>query len=305
MSLAQSLVGSKVKSLKTPTGYTQATKTPMALMFGQPNNTDKLNFKMESIQELSITMLDVLRERSQSLDFVMRETMTDIKGFFALDSKVVYEITDVPYTRLASVRLPNIIGLKTNLHDYANKLVVGIDLAKNILEFELNGLAKLVAQLLTSKDALTSLKPISAIADLKMHTTDVAKIKEDLGKVLGHEANNEYVEFGSIYFSINDWKDCGRTGVEITKKLQKIKSGNYDKDIKNITVLMDKLIMRIQDENIPRDNIEEYSKLIEQTSNNVAFAGAVVHMCQTLIQTLKNHNDILRVEIDDFKKHRK
>ena len=71
MSLAQSLVGSKVKSLKTPTGYTQATKTPMALMFGQPNNTDKLNFKMESIQELSNTMLDVLRERSQSLDFVM------------------------------------------------------------------------------------------------------------------------------------------------------------------------------------------------------------------------------------------
>ena len=86
-SLAQQLVNKKADSFTIPTGYTESTAMPMGLMFGQPNNTARLNFKMENISDLSISMLDILKERSQTLDFVMRETMSDIKAFFAFDSK--------------------------------------------------------------------------------------------------------------------------------------------------------------------------------------------------------------------------
>lgn len=304
-SLGQQLLDKKADSFTIPKGYTEATAMPMGLMFNQPNNTQAINFKMENINELSISMLDILKERSQTLDFVMRETMSDIKAFFAFDSKIAYEITDVPYSKLASVRLQNIIGLKANIFEYTKKLNTALDLAINILEFELNGLTKLIAQLLSNKDAITSNRPISAIADLKMHSTDVEKIKNELAAMIGHEAQQQYVEFGSIYYSLDEWKDCNRIALNISQQLKKAKLDRYAKDIKNLTALMDKLIIRIQGENIPRANIEDYSKLVEETSNNVAFAGATIHMSQTLIQTLTNHNEILKVEIDDYKKHRK
>lgn len=295
----------RMSTIKTATGYTQATAVPFSLMFGQPNNFNRLNFKMESAHDLATGMMDILSERSNALNFVLTETMTDIKAFFSLDSKLSYEITSVPYSRLATVRLQNIIGLKANMYDYAKKLDKALGLAVNILEFELAGLARLVAQLLTDKGALGSTRPISAIADLKMHTTDVESTKTDLAQMIGHEAGLEYIDFGTIYFDLNEWKDCNRLANDISMRLKKIKLERFAKDIKNTTVLMDKLIMRMEDEQIPKANVEDYTRLIEQTSNNVAFAGATIHMCQTLLQTLNNHNEVLRVEIDDYKKHHK
>ena len=175
----------------------------------------------------------------------------------------------------------------------------------NILEFELPSMTKLVAQLLTDKNTLTSTKPISALADLKMHTEHVGEYKEVLAKMVGHEAKTPYVEFGQIYFSLGEWKDCNKLIADVSLRLRKIKAKKYDKEIKNTTALLDKLIMRCQEESIPKANIQTYAKLIEETSNNVAFAGATIHMCQTLIQTFQNHNDVLKLEVDDYRKHNK
>lgn len=296
---------SKFGRVQTVNQHTAATTLPMTLMFGQPNNTAKLNFKMESMQDLAIGMADILAERSNALNFVLTETMTDIKAFFSFDSALAYEITAVPYTRLASVRLQNIIGLKANIFDYTKKLDGALNLSMDILEYELAGLTKLVAQLLAEKDALTSTRPVSAVNDLKIYTNDVESKKTDLAKMVGHEAGLDYVEFGSIYFSLNEWKDCNRLVLNISQRLKKVKLEKYAKDVKNLTALMDKLIMRMEGQGIPKANIRDYSAMIEQTSNNIAFAGATVHMCQTLVQTINNHNDVLRVEVDDYKKHNK
>lgn len=295
----------RAKPVTTLTGYTQASTVPFSLMFGQPNNSANFNLKMESIQDLSSGMMEILAERSNALNFVLTETLTDIKAMFSFDSALAYEITAVPYTRLANVRLQNIIGLKSNIYDYAKKLNSALDLSMNILENELAGLTKLVAQLLAERDALQSNRPVSAVVDLKMHTTDVDKAKNELAAMIGHEASNQYIEFGAIYFSLAEWKDCNRLVLNISQRLKKVKLDKYAKDVKNLTVLMDKLIMRMEGEGIPKANVRDYSMMIEQTSNNIAFAGATVHMCQTLVQTINNHNDVLRVEVDDYKKHHK
>ena len=295
----------KFKELSTVTGYTEASTLPMSLMFGQPNNVQYLNYKMESISELSASMGDILSDRIKVLDFTLRETISSTKAFFNLDSRLSYEIAAVPYSRLAGVRLQNIIGLKANMFDYAKKLDKALDLAVNILEFELQGLTKLVAQLLAEKDSLTSIRPISAIADLKMYSTDVDKEKVELAAMIGHDAHQQYVEFGSIYFSLGEWKECTRLVTTMSLRLKKLKLERFAKDIKNLTALMDKLIIKMDGVDIPKTNIEQYATLIEQSSNNVAFAGATIHMCQTLVQTFNNHNEVLRIEIDDYKKHNK
>ena len=295
----------RMKSITTVTGYTQASTIPFSLMFGQPNNSANFNLKMESIQDLSSGMMEILAERSNALNFILTETLTDIKAMFSFDSSLAYEITAVPYARLANVRLQNIIGLKSNIYDYAKKLNLALDLSMNVLENELAGLTKLVAQLLTDRDALQSNRPVSAVVDLKMHTTDVASVKNDLAKMIGHEATNQYIEFGAIYFSLAEWKDCNRLVLNISQRLKKVKLEKFAKDVKNLTALMDKLIMRMEGEGIPKANVRDYSMMIEQTSNNIAFAGATIHMCQTLVQTINNHNDVLRVEVEDYKKHHK
>ena len=295
----------RMQPITTVTGYTQASTVPFSLMFGQPNNHAKFNLKMESIQDLSSGMMEILAERSNALNFVLTETLTDIKAFFSFDSALAYEITAVPYSRLANVRLQNIIGLKSNIYDYAKKLNSALDLSMNILENELAGLTKLVAQLLAERDALQSNRPVSAVVDLKMHTTDVDKLKNELAKMIGHEATDQYIEFGAIYFSLAEWKDCNRLVLNISQRLKKVKLEKFAKDVKNLTALMDKLIMRMEGEGIPKANVRDYSMMIEQTSNNIAFAGATVHMCQTLVQTINNHNEVLRVEVDDYKKHHK
>src|SRR5574344_2614823 len=93
----------RMQSVTTVTGYTQASTIPFSLMFGQPNNHTKFNLKMESIQDLSSGMMEILTERSNALNFVLTETLTDIKAFFSFDSALAYEITAVPYSRLANV----------------------------------------------------------------------------------------------------------------------------------------------------------------------------------------------------------
>lgn len=295
-------VPSKIVGLTPQVGYPTLTQTPMTLMFGQPNNANNINLKLESHAELGSVLVEILKERSNSLDFVLRETMSDIKSFFSFETKLAYEITSVPYSTLAPVKLQNIIGLKSNIFEYAKKLDVALALANSILEFELPGLTKLVAQLLADKNTLTTLTPISAVSTLKMHTVDVGPLKDELAKMVGFESKNPYIEFGSIYYSLGEWKECNRLVADISKRISKIKMNKYDKDIRNTTALLDKLIIRCQGENIPKSNIEVYSKLIEETSNNVAFAGAVIHMCQTLIQTISNHNEVLKVEVDDYLK---
>ena len=296
---------SKIRPVKKVDKYLAASVVPMTLMFGQPNNVERLNFKMESIQDLSTGMMDILTERSNALNFVLTETLTDIKAFFSFDSALAYEITSVPYSRLATVRLQNIIGLKSNIYDYTKKLDNALNLSLDILEYELAGLTKLVAQLLAERDALTSTRPVSAVHDLNIYTNDVEKYKKELASMIGHETTLDYIEFGAIYFSLGEWKDCNRLVLNISQRLKKVKLDKYAKDVKNLTALMDKLIMRMDGEGIPKANVRDYSQMIEQTSNNIAFAGATIHMCQTLIQTINNHNEVLRVEIDDYKKHQK
>ena len=284
---------SKYTGIKQVKGYTELSTLPFTLMYGHPNNVAKMNIKLESVMDLTEGLIEIMKERSNALDFVMRETLSDIKGLFQFEAK------------LAPIKLQNIIGLKSNIKDYAFKLDEALKLAINILEFELPSMTKLVAQLLTNAGALTSTRPISAIADLKMHTQDVGTLKEELAQMVGHESNNPYVTFGETYYSLGEWKDCNKMIFDISNNLKKIKAKKYDKDIKNVVGLLDKLIIRCQEENIPKINIKDYATLIEETSANIAFAGAAIHMCQTLIQTFQNHNEILKVEIDDYRKHNK
>lgn len=299
------LKSKRVKTLSEVKGYTERSRLPMQLLFNQPNNMTRLNLKLENFNNVMDTWTNVLTERANALNFVLTETMQDFKTYFSTDSALAYEITAVPYTKLANVDLPNIIGLKADLPTYAKKLSNSLTLATSVLEFELPALTKLVAELLANKDALTSVRPINSLTDIKMYSQDIDKEKNELAAMIGQEQTQQFVKFGAIYYSIGEWKDCSRLVQTLSVRLKKLKLEKFSKDVKNLTALMDKLIIRSQNAEIPRDNVETYATIIEASSNNIAFAGAIIHMCETLLTVMEQHNEILRVELDDYRKHAK
>lgn len=297
----------RVNTLSEVQGYTERSRLPMQLMFNQPNNMQRLNLnlKLESFNNVMDTWNEVLKERANALNFVLTQTMQDFRALFRIDNVLVHEINTIPYTTLASVDLPNVIGLKADIHTYAKKLDLALTLANDVLEFELPSLQKLVGQLIADKDALTSVRPISSLTEVKMHSQDVEKTKTELAAMIGQDTTQQFVKFGSIYYSINEWKDCTKLVQAISQRLKKIKMEKFSKDVKNLTVLMDRLIIRSQSENVPQSNIETYAGVIEASSNNIAFAGAVIHMCETLLTVMEQHNEILKIELDDYKKNPK
>lgn len=295
----------RVKTVAEMSGYTDRSRLPMQLFFNQPNNMKNKNLKLENFNNVMDTWNEVLKERANALNFVMTQTMESFKTYFNVDSTLSYEINNVPYTTLAKVDLPNVIGLKADIHTYAKKLDVALGLAINVLEFELPSITKVVAELLANKDAITSLRPINSLTDVKMYTQDIDKEKNELAAMIGQNQNQQFVKFGSIYYSLAEWKDCSRLVQTISQRLKKIKLEKFTKDVKNLTVLMDKLIMRSQGVVIPEDNISTYAGVIETSSNNIAFAGAVIHMCETLLTVMEQHNQILRLELDDYRKNSK
>lgn len=301
----QNLIGKRFKSVGDVDGYTQQSKLPMALMFAQPNNAANYNFKMEDASQLLSSFNDLISERAQSLDFVMRETLIGIKSFFTYDSNLVYNIEQVPYTTLAKVDLVNVIGLKCDLRTYIARLAEALEVAVKILEFELPAIQKLVGQLISNKDALTSLTPISALTEIKMYTQDTERMKNELSALVGPNHTKEFVKFGESYYSMGEWKNAMKEVREISNRLKKINVERFGKDVKNLTALMDRLIMVSQRKEVPQSNIETYSKVIETSSNNIAFAGAVVHMCETLLIVVNDHNKVLNLEVDDYIKMKK
>lgn len=297
----------RVNTLSEVQGYTERSRLPMQLMFNQPNNMKRLNLnlKLESFNNVMDTWNEVLKERANALNFVLTQTMQDFRSLFRIDNVLVHEIGNIPYTVLANVDLPNVIGLKADIHTYAKKLDLALTLANAVLEFELPSLQKLVGQLIADKDALTSVRPISSLTEVKMHSQDVEKTKTELAAMIGQDTTQQFVKFGSIYYSIDEWKNCTKLVQSISLRLKKIKMEKFSKDVKNLTVLMDRLIMRSQNEKVPQSNIETYASVIEDSSNNIAFAGAVIHMCETLLTVMEQHNEIIKVELDDYKKNPK
>jgi len=295
-----------VKSLQPVPGVTSQHELPMKLMLGQPNNSQNITMlKLEGMAGAMDYWDDLLRDRINTLGIVMNDTLNSFKTYFRLDSSVVYDISSIPYTTLAKVDLPNVLGLKADIFTYTKKLDESLTLAANILEFELAALLKVVAQLVADKEALTSMSPISSLTEIKMYSQDVDKTKDELAKMITSNHTQEFVKFGSIYYSNAEWKECGKVALSISQRLKKLQLNKYSKDIKNLTALMDRLIMRTRNETIPTDNIKTYSEVIERSSNNIAFAGATVSLCETLLTVLNQHNDIIRIEIDDYKKHNK
>lgn len=295
----------QMESVQASVGYTDASSVPMTLMFGHPQNAAKLGYKHESAIVLKTAFGDILRERAETLTYVVKESLNTITSAFNFDARLGYELTTVSYTTLAGVQLQNIIGLKANMFEYIQKIDQALDLSVNILDIELAALTRAVAELITSKDALTSTRPTKAITELKMYTTDVGSFKGELAKMIGPDNTTEFLTYGSIYYSNKQWEEGAKITADISRRLKKIKIERYAKDVGNLTALIDKLLIRMNDVEVPKENIRLYSELLEESSANVAFAGATIHMAQTVLTTMNNHNEILRGAVDDIKKNKK
>lgn len=299
MSISQ-LNDTKISTVKTVPAQSAQMQWATSLMYGQPNNHSKLNFKFESHDNLMRSFGDLLKERVEVLTQVGDEALKGVRGLFHLDSTLVYEINAVPYTALAPALLPNIIGLKCDIHTYAKKLDVCMDLALNILETELPLITRFVATLVTEKDALTTLRPLPVISELKVHSADVEKEKNELAAMIGHEANKQYINFGSAYYSIGEWKECGQVINGLSQRIKKLNLSRTSRNIEDLTQLVDRLLIRIKSIEVPKQNIDTYSKLIEDSSNNIAFAGAVIHMAEVLIEVVYQHQEVMKKEVSDY-----
>lgn len=299
------LSSNKVKPLSDVTGFTPKVTYPMQLMFGQPNNAKNTKFHLEASSTSMTIWSDILKERVNTLSTVASETLDNVKTFFRISPDVSYGIAQIPYTVVAKVELPNVIGLKCSIKDYSHILGKSLDVALSVLEFELPAVTRLVATLLTDKTALTSLSPIPALADIKAYSQETTELKNELAAVIGENKNKPFVTFGESYYSNGEYREVSKRIQNMSIKIGKHNLKRYAKDVQNLTALMDRLIMRSNNQIITEDNLSLYSRVIEECSNNIAFAGATIHLCETLIEVSKEHNKVLEAEIDDYKKHNK
>lgn len=300
----QQATHTRIKPVKQNTKVHKLMQPSMSMMYGQPCNVDEKRLKLESFTSVMDTWQDVLSERAQALSFVIEEGLMAVKEKFKFNPSVVNKINYVPYTMLAKVMLPNIIGLKCSIRDYTDKLDEALAVSADILYKELPALLTVVAQLL-EKDALINFSPVKGIASLRVELNETAKIREELGKMISNDHAKDLVSFGESYYSVKDFKDVNTKVLHMSQALKKLDIPKRSRELQQLTNLLDKLIIRSRKVEIPRDNVVVYATIIEKASNNIAFTGAIISMVQVLINVVEQHGDIIEREVDDYKEHNK
>lgn len=302
--LEQHLKSKHAKPVKMNTTAHKLMQPSLSMMYGQPKNVNHARLHLESFTSVMATWQDVLTERANALNFVLEEGLMAIKEKFKFNPIVLNKINYIPYTVLAKVMLPNIIGLKCSIRDYTDKLDEALAVSADILYKELPALTTVVAQLL-EKDALINFSPVKGIASLRVELNETSKIREELGKMISNDHTKDMVSFGETYYSVKDFKDVNSKIAHMGQALKKLDIPKKAKELQNLTNLLDKLIIRSRNVEIPRDNVATYASIIESASNNVAFTGAIISMTQVLINVVEQHNEIVEREVDDYKEHKK
>lgn len=290
--------------------YAQVGVNPyFSLMLHQTSNAKHLRFESLVGEDKGIgyglKFFEFLKERTDLLKLTLDTTVSSLFKPIVYDGTLSYELLSMEYSRLIHVRLQNFVGLKAPFNVFIPKVDEAFEYAKRILDQELPALCSLIAELSTDRRKLESTKPIQSLAKLKVASVDIGPFKNEFGKLISDGRTADYVNYGESYYSNQQFKDCEEIMISISTAMKKMDLSKYGKEIEKSVKLIERLTMRIEEYNINPSNIELYSKEIERVSNNVAFAGAVIHIVSDMISLFDKHRDVIGEEIRHLKRLKK
>lgn len=289
--------------------YSKDVASACIQMFHQPHNAKLMDVKIEGLGNVRDRFRNLLSDRINALQLTSEMIMEVVSNSskFTIDFGLLNNTRKVNYSAVARTQVPNVVGLKAPYIEYVARLLEAMDLTIEILTVELYALGRLVAELSSNPAILENASPHVSVNEMNMVTANVAELRDTFAKMISNDNSRQYINYGEVYHSHEDFKKCNRMILDLHNKLKKINLKQIQKEIKAVSSLIDKLIIRTMKfdfdaaEGIVGQNIKLYSTIIEEASNDIAFAGAVISLSETAINVFRSHEEFLKNFVEDEK----
>lgn len=275
------------------------------LCFNQPNLIKGFNsLQMEDFLGGDGDYLqNLVRERMRMFQVFRDDIFTPIISSLKTPSKLnPYDVRRVKYTELTKLHINPVIGLKDKIRmiEYIQFISDVMDDVYRIFDIDLPLLTKLVAKAVADRDILKTNKPVQAINDLVINSTDGEGLRKVVGKFVTPQNNPKPVQFGDYYYSTDEWLKANSLLAVVKTKLAKVPTSEYAKRLEALNILLDKFVKKVKlEKDLNSEKIRQVADLIEKTSNTIAVSGGILHMGSTLLTVMDEHNVVVNRFIED------
>lgn len=285
----------KRKAIGDITTYSPSVRTPAAMLFNQPQASRSL--AMEDFQNKGSSLGDELKNRQESLRFVLKELKNDVLKIITFDSVLNKRLAKIPYSSLMDIEMLNPMGLRAPLLDYATTLLKATEICKLVVAKVLPG-AKVFFSELISNDELMNQRPIDSYSFLSLNEEPITELKQQIGKMLDSAYENPVTNFGAQFKRVKDWEDTQALTKAISENLNDITKYDLEKEIKTISGILDKLVIKVkaaaEAKQISANNINLIKVATRQIAEEISFLGAIVHLGDTFLKVMEDNKEFLR-----------
>lgn len=275
--------------------YSPSVRTAAAMLFNQPKASHSL--AMEDFSNKNSGLGDELKNRQESLRFVLKEMKNDVLKIITFDSVLSKRLSKIPYSSLMDIEMLNPMGLRAPLLDYAGTLLAATEISKLIIGKVLPG-AKIFFSELVSNDELMNQRPVDSYSFLSLNEEPIAETKQKLAKMLDSAYENPVTTFGHQFKRFKDWEDTQAITKAISENLNDITKCDLEKEIKTISAILDKLVVKVKTAAdrglISQNNVNLIRVATRQIAEEISFLGAVVHLGDTFLKVMEDNKEFLR-----------
>lgn len=294
MSILQDVIEQK-KSIGDISTYSNSVRVPAAMLFNQPKAPSLI--AMEDFNNKNSGLGEELKSRQESLRFVLKEMKNDVLKVITFDSLLTKRLSKIPYSSLMDIEMLNPMGLRAPLLDYATVLLEATEISKLIIGKVLPG-TKIFFSELVGNDELMNQRPVDSYSFLSLNEEPIAELKQKLAKMLDSAYENPITNFGSQFKRFKDWEDTHAITKAISVNLNDITKYDLEKEIKTISGILDKLVIKVKTaaerKEISSNNITLVRVATRQIAEEISFLGAVVHLGDTFVKVMEDNKEFLR-----------
>lgn len=285
----------KRKAIGDLTTYSPNVRAPAAMLFNQPVVPKQL--AMEDYQTKTSTLGDELKNRQESLRFVLKELKNDVLKIISFDSVLNKRLAKIPYSSLMDIEMLNPMGLRAPLVNYATTLLRATEVSKLIVGKVLPG-AKVFFSELVANDELMNQRPIDSYSFLSLNEEPISELKQEIAKMLDSAYENPVTSFGAQFKRVKDWEETQALTKTISENLNDITKYDLEKEIKTISGILDKLVVKVrqaaEEKQISTNNINLIKVATRQIAEEISFLGAIVHLGDTFLKVMEDNKEFLR-----------
>lgn len=294
MSILENYVGER-KSIGDINSYSPQVRAAAAMLFNQPKALPSI--AMEDFQNKNYSLGEELKNRQESLRFVLKELKNDVLKIISFDSVLSKRLSKIPYSSLMDIEMLNPMGLRAPLLDYATTLLQATEVCKLIVGKVLPG-AKIFFSELVANDELMNQRPVDSYSFLSLNEEPIAELKQKIAKMLDSAYENPVTTFGQQFKRFKDWEETQALTKVISENLNDITKYDLEKEIKTISGILDKLVVKVKAaadaKEISTNNINLVKLSARQIAEEISFLGAIVHLGDTFLKVMEDNKEFLR-----------